>query len=74
MEGFVNILFFIKNIIFFVFLCEDMEKNMIKVFLCFVGVFFCNKVVVEFFNGGGYLNVFGGEFYGIMDEVIDLFK
>ena len=33
-----------------------------------------NKVAAEFFNGGGHLNASGGEFYGTMDEAIDLFK
>jgi phosphoesterase RecJ-like protein len=31
-------------------------------------------VAAEFFNGGGHLNASGGEFYGTMDEAIDLFK
>lgn len=73
-EGFVNIPLSIKNIIFSVFLREDTEKNMIKVSLRSVGAFPCNKVAVEFFNGGGHLNASGGEFYGTMDEAIDLFK
>ena len=33
-----------------------------------------NNVAAEFFNGGGHLNASGGEFYGTMDEAIDLFK
>ena len=73
-EGFVNIPLSIKNIIFSVFLREDTEKNMIKVSLRSVGTFPCNKVAAEFFNGGGHLNASGGEFYGTMDEAIDLFK
>ena len=73
-EGFVNIPLSIKNIIFSVFLREDTEKNMIKVSLRSVGAFPCNKVAAEFFNGGGHLNASGGEFYGTMDEAIDLFK
>ena len=47
---------------------------MIKVSLRSVGTFPCNKVAAEFFNGGGHLNASGGEFYGTMDEAIDLFK
>ena len=73
-EGFVNIPLSIKNIIFSVFLREDTEKNMIKISLRSVGTFPCNKVAAEFFNGGGHLNASGGEFYGTMDEAIDLFK
>lgn len=73
-EGFVNMPLQIKGICFSVFLREDTEKNMIKVSLRSVGEFPCNKVAAEFFNGGGHLNASGGEFYGTMDEAIELFK
>lgn len=73
-EGFVNIPLQMKGICFSVFLREDTEKNMIKVSLRSVGNFPCNKVAEEFFNGGGHLNASGGEFYGTMDEAIELFK
>lgn len=73
-EGFVNIPLSMKNIIFSVFLREDTEKSMIKVSLRSVGSFPCNKVAAEFFNGGGHLNASGGEFYGTMEEAIELYK
>ncbi len=73
-EGFVNMPLQIKGICFSVFLREDTEKNMIKVSLRSVGKFPCNKVAAEYFNGGGHLNASGGEFYGTMDEAIELFK
>lgn len=73
-EGFVNIPLSIKNIIFSVFLREDTEKNTIKISLRSVGTFPCNKVAADFFNGGGHLNASGGEFYGTMDEAIELYK
>lgn len=73
-EGFVNMPLSIKGICFSVFLREDTEKNMIKVSLRSVGDFPCNKVAAEFFNGGGHLNASGGEFYGTMNEAINLFK
>ena len=73
-EGFVNIPLQMKGICFSVFLREDTEKNMIKVSLRSVGAFPCNQVATEFFNGGGHLNASGGEFYGTMDEAVDLFK
>jgi phosphoesterase RecJ-like protein len=63
-----------KGICFSVFLREDTEKDMIKVSLRSVGAFPCNQVAAEFFNGGGHLNASGGEFYGTMDEAVDLFK
>ena len=73
-EGFVNIPLSIKGVRFTVFLREDAEKKMIKVSLRSVGTFPCNKVAAEFFNGGGHLNASGGEFYGPMEEAINLFK
>ena len=73
-EGFVNIPLSIKDVRFSVFLREDTEKKMIKVSLRSVGTFPCNKVAAEFFNGGGHLNASGGEFYGPMEEAINLFK
>lgn len=73
-EGFVNLPLQIKNICFSIFLREDTEKNMVKVSLRSVGAFPCNKVASEFFNGGGHLNASGGEFYGPMDEAIEVVK
>lgn len=73
-EGFVNIPLSIKNVIFSVFLREDTEKDMIKVSLRSVGSFPCNKVAAQFFNGGGHLNASGGEFFGTMEEAIELYK
>ncbi len=73
-EGFVNIPLSIKDVCFSVFLREDTEKDMIKVSLRSVGDFPCNKVAADFFNGGGHLNASGGEFYGTMEEAINLFK
>jgi phosphoesterase RecJ-like protein len=73
-EGLVNMPLSIKDICFSVFLREDTEKDMIKVSLRSVGTFPCNKVAADFFNGGGHLNASGGEYYGTLDEAIDLFK
>lgn len=73
-EGFVNIPLSMEGIRFSCFLREDTEKNMIKVSLRSVGTFPCNQLASEFFNGGGHLNASGGEFYGTMDEAIELFK
>jgi len=53
---------------------EDAERQMIKISLRSVGDFPCNKVAAEFFNGGGHLNASGGEFYGPMEEAVNLFK
>lgn len=73
-EGLVNIPLSIKDICFSVFLREDTEKDMIKVSLRSVGTFPCNQVAADFFNGGGHLNASGGEFYGTIDEAVELYK
>ena len=73
-EGFVNIPLSVKNVRFSAFLREDRDADMIKISLRSVGDFPCNKVAAEFFNGGGHLNASGGEFYGSMDDAINLFK
>ena len=73
-EGFVNMPLSIKDVDFSVFLREDTEKDMIKVSLRSVGDFPCNKVAADFFNGGGHLNASGGEFYGPMEEAVELFN
>ena len=73
-EGLVNLPLAIKDICFSVFLREDTEKDMIKVSLRSVGSFPCNEVATEFFNGGGHLNASGGEFYGSMEDAVELFK
>ena len=73
-EGLVNTPLSIKDICFSVFLREDTEKDMIKVSLRSVGTFPCNQVAADFFNGGGHLNASGGEFYGTIDEAVELYK
>ncbi len=73
-EGLVNIPLSIKDICFSAFLREDTEKDMIKISLRSVGTFPCNQVATKYFNGGGHLNASGGEFYGTLDEAIELFK
>lgn len=73
-EGFVNMPLSMKKVRFSIFLREDTEKDMIKVSLRSTGSFPCNQVASEFFNGGGHLNASGGEFYGTMDEAVELVK
>ncbi|MGL5937835.1 MAG: DHH family phosphoesterase [Phocaeicola sp.] len=73
-EGFVNIPLSLKGVCFSVFLREDTEKNSIKISLRSIGTFPCNQVAAEYFNGGGHLNASGGEFYGTMEEAVNLFK
>lgn len=73
-EGFVNIPLSIKGIKLSCFLREDRDADMIKISLRSVGDFPCNKIAAEYFGGGGHLNASGGEFYGTMDEAVQLYK
>lgn len=71
-EGFPNLLLNIKDIIFGIFIRED--KDLVKVSLRSQGDFPTNRFAAQCYNGGGHLNASGGEFYGTLDEAIDLFE
>ena len=71
-EGFVNFPLSIDGIYFSVFLRE--ETNLIKVSLRSIGDFPCNKFAAMYFNGGGHMNASGGEFYGTLDEAVQVFE
>ncbi|MCD8178900.1 MAG: bifunctional oligoribonuclease/PAP phosphatase NrnA [Tannerellaceae bacterium] len=71
-EGFVNLPLSIADVQFSVFLRED--PDYIKVSLRSVGDFPCNEFASCYFNGGGHKNASGGEFYGSMQEAIDVFE
>ncbi len=71
-EGFVNYPLGIKDIIFSVFIRED--KDLIKISFRSQGSFPANEFAKEFFNGGGHLNASGGEFYGSIEQAIELFE
>ena len=71
-EGFANIPLRIKDVTFSVFIRED--ENMIKISLRSLGSFPTNKFSGQCFNGGGHLNASGGEFFGSIDEAINVFE
>ncbi len=71
-EGFVNIPLSISGIVFSIFMREDEDK--IKISLRSTGSFPCNKFASECFGGGGHLNASGGEFYGTIEEAVQLFE
>ncbi|MCC8144883.1 MAG: bifunctional oligoribonuclease/PAP phosphatase NrnA [Bacteroidales bacterium] len=71
-EGFVNIPLSIEGIIFSVFIRE--EKDMVRISLRSKGTFPTNQFSSEVFGGGGHLNASGGEFYGKLDNAIELFE
>ncbi|MDR1527033.1 MAG: bifunctional oligoribonuclease/PAP phosphatase NrnA [Dysgonamonadaceae bacterium] len=71
-EGFVNMPLSIDGIVFSAFIRE--EENMVKISLRSKGDFSANRFAAEIFNGGGHFNAAGGEFYGKLDDAIDLFE
>ena len=71
-ESFVNMPLNVKGISFSVFMRE--ERNYIKVSLRSEGDFPCNVFAANYFNGGGHKNASGGEFYGTMQEAVQVFE
>lgn len=60
-EGFVQLPFSIKGVVFSVFMREDVQRQKIRVSLRSLGSFPCNKLASELFHGGGHLNASGGD-------------
>ena len=60
------------DIVYSVFLRE--EADYIKVSTRSKGEFPVNLICEKHFNGGGHLNAAGGEFYGTMEEAVEVFK
>jgi len=71
-ETFVNLPLSIGGIGFSCFIRED--PDYIKISLRSVGDFPCQIFAKRYFNGGGHKNASGGEFYGSLQEAIDLFE
>lgn len=71
-EGFVNLPLSINGIFFSVFMREDDDK--IKISLRSQGDFEVNVVSSKLFNGGGHKNAAGGEFFGTLEEALDVLK
>ena len=70
-EDLVNRPLTIPDVTYSVFLRE--ESDYVKVSTRSKGEFPVNQMCKEHFNGGGHLNAAGGEFYGTMDEAIEVF-
>lgn len=71
-EGLVNRPLAIPGVVYSCFLRE--EERYIKVSMRSLGDFPCDKVCAEYFNGGGHLNAAGGEFFGSMEQAVEVFK
>ena len=71
-EGFVNLPLSIENVSFCAFIRED--NDYVKVSLRSVGDFPCNQFASTYFNGGGHKNASGGEFYGTLEEAVEVFE
>jgi len=71
-EGFSNLPLSIQNITFSTFLRED--DDMIKLSFRSSDDFPCNTFASKYFNGGGHLNASGGEYFGSLEEAINIFE
>ncbi len=71
-EGIVNKPLAIPGVEWSVFLREDAEC--IKVSCRSLGDFAVNDICTKYFNGGGHLNAAGGDFYGTMEQAVQLFE
>lgn len=71
-ESLVNRPLAMPDVVYSVFLRQD-EENFVKVSSRSKGHFPVNKLCERFFGGGGHENAAGGEFYGTLDDAVDLF-
>ncbi len=67
-EGLVNIPLEIPEVVYSVFLREDMELRYVKVSMRSKGTFPVDKFCSECFGGGGHLNAAGGDIHASVDE------
>lgn len=71
-EGLVNKPLSIPGIDWVVFFRQDPEY--VKVSCRSRGDFSVNDICNNYFNGGGHLNAAGGEFYGTIDQAVEVFN
>lgn len=71
-EGLVNTPLAIPSVRYSAFFRE--EERYIKVSMRSLGDFPVNEVCSKYFNGGGHLNAAGGEFFGSMEQAVNVFK
>lgn len=71
-EGLVNKPLAIPGVIYSCYLRQ--EKDYIKVSMRSIGDFPVDHLCRKYFGGGGHLNAAGGEFYGSMQQAVDIFN
>jgi len=71
-EGFSNLPLSIQGVDFSTFMRED--QDMIKMSFRSVGDFPCNAFASKYFGGGGHLNASGGEFFGSLEDAINIYE
>lgn len=70
-ERLVNKPLSVDGVFWSTFMRED--SKYIKVSMRSEGDFFVNTICAKYFNGGGHKNAAAGEFYGTMQEAVELF-
>ena len=76
-EGLVNIPLSIPGIVYSAFLRETIDTNgehFVKVSMRSTGEFPVNTICERFFNGGGHKNAAGGEFYGSINDALNILQ
>lgn len=71
-EGLVNMPLAIADVNRVIFMREDEE--LVKISARSTGEFPVNTICSRYFNGGGHKNASGGEFYGTLDEAIEVYN
>lgn len=71
-EGFVNIPFSVKGVLFTALFVEKQDR--IKISFRSRGSFPVNQVAAEHYNGGGHTNAAGGESFLTMEETLKQFE
>lgn len=69
-EGLVNRPLSIPGVRFSIFMRQ--ESDCTRISMRSLGDFPVNELCSRYFNGGGHLNAAGGEFFGSLDDAIDL--
>ncbi len=71
-EGIVNMPMQIGSVVYSCFMREDVDK--IKISFRSQGDRPVNEFAQDYFNGGGHKNAAGGEFYGKLEDAVNLFE
>lgn len=76
-EGLVNVPLSIPGVVYSIFLRSSIDnegRKYVKISMRSVGNFPVNTICSNYYNGGGHKNASGGEFYGSIEQAIEIFE